>query len=250
MKKVNCQWINAIVIVVIALSGLSCAHEKAANRNTPAAPAEHEQMLQEVRKGIEESKKVVVARVNGADITMYDLTKRANQIAPQYVKQGEKLTPETLQKLKSEALDVLIFRELAIQEAVRQGMKVDPALIERDIATLQSKTGSPDEFKKTLNMTGETEETLRKELERDRLFLMIADKEVFKKVAVDESAIKDAYETKKEQFFMPEEFYIEDIVISIGSDEPEAMKRAEELLSLIRCTATTPLRFPVIRPSP
>ena len=234
MKKLHPEWIRTIVLVIIALSAFSCAHEKEERRDTAVTPAEHGQMLQEFQKDVEESKKVAVARVNGVDITMFNLTNRMNQISPQYVKQGEKITPETLQKLKSEALDMLIFRELAIQEAVRQGMKVDPSMVEHDIAALQSRKGSADEFKKMLTMTGQTEETLRQQIERDRLFLMIADKEIFKKVAVDEAAIKEAYAAQGDHFLVPEELYIEDVVVPKGNDDSEAMEKAQKLLSLIR----------------
>ena len=232
MMKLNIRLIGALAIIAVAI--FSCASEKTVHKDTTVAPVEHKQILQEFQAGIEESKKVVVARVNGTDITMFNLKKRMNQMAPQYVKQGQQMTPETLQKLESEALDVLIFRELAIQEAVRQGMKVDPAMIEQDIAAIQSRTGPADEFKRMLAMTGQTEETLREQIERDRLFLMIADREMFKKVAVDEGAVKEAYAAKQDQFLVPEELYIEDVVVSKGSDESEAMEKAQELLSLIR----------------
>ena len=183
--RFDMQWISGLALAVIAMVGLSCAHGNTGKKDATLSQADHESMVSQYRKGIEESRKIVVAKVNGADITMYDLINKMNQIAPGYIPPGHERTPEMDQMVKKEALDVLIFRELAIQEAVRQGMKVPPEQIDETLKKIRAKAGSEDAFNKSLNMTGETEESLRKTIERDQLFDMIVKQEIFRKATED-----------------------------------------------------------------
>lgn len=181
MNKEMWRGIVAVVIMVTALAGFSCSRNAAEKKAKAKEPPEHKQMLNEYMKGVEESKSVVVARVNGIDITKRDLIGRMNQIAQRYVGGGQELTPDMDQKIKKDALDVLVFRELAVQEAVRQGMKVRPEIIDQAIANLIAKMGSEEEFRKNLKMTGNTEASLRRQIEKDHLFNMVADREIFQK---------------------------------------------------------------------
>jgi len=183
--RFDMQWISGLALAVIAMVGLSCAHGNTEKKDAAPSQAEHESMVSQYRKGVEESKKIVIARVNGADITMNDLINKMNQIAPSRIPRGHERTPELDQMVKKEALDVLIFRELAIQEAVRQGMKVPPEQIDETLKKIRAKAGSEEAFNKSLSMTGETEESLRKVIERDQLFDMIVKQEIFRKATED-----------------------------------------------------------------
>jgi len=76
----------------------------------------------------------VIAKVNGADLTMFDLVREMNAIAPKYIRKGESASPEITSKVKKKALNNLIFKELAVQEAIKEGMKVKPEAVE-DVIT-------------------------------------------------------------------------------------------------------------------
>jgi len=183
--KLNMRLIGGLAM--IAVVGLSCAHgiEEKKDSNATPSPAGHENMVSQYRKGIEESRTIVVAKVNGSDITMYDLINKMNQIAPTQIPRGHQRTPEMDQVVEKEALDILIFRELAVQEAVRQGMKVPPERIDETLNEIRSKMGSEDAFNKALSTSGQTEESFRKVVERDQLFDMIVKQEVFRKATED-----------------------------------------------------------------
>jgi len=182
MTRTWAQRVIGLVMVGFALAGAPCAHGASAGNDNAVKPAEHEEMLEKYRKGVEESKKVVVARVNGAEITMYDLLNRMNRIAPFYVKAGQPRDPGTDVRVRQEALDVLIFRELAVQEAVNQGMKVELEAVDRSVKTLKDRLGSEDAYRAYLSREGLTEESLRKAIGRDQLYERIAEKEIFRKV--------------------------------------------------------------------
>ena len=230
MKKTTI-WLPLGLAVMVALATLSCSGGK---KEAEKKPPEHEKMVQQYEKGVEESKKVVIARVNGTEITMKDLIEQMNRMAPKYLSKREERSPETDQRVKKEALDFLVFRELATQEAARRGMKVKPEAVDQAIAAIKSKAGSEEAFRKNLAMTGYTEATMRQAVERGLLFDMIAGQEIFQKIKVDEKRIKAVYDRDRMKFNQPETFAVDEVVVMTGSDEAAVMKRAKELLSYLR----------------
>jgi len=166
-------------------AGLSCAHRNAEKKDTAVMPAEHEKQTQE-QQGLQ-AKKIVVARVNGVAITLNDLINKMNQLAIAYIPESHQRTPEMDQAVKQEALDVLIFRELAVQEAVRQGLKIPSGVLDSVIRNLKKDMGSEEAYDDYLKKTGNTEESLKKELERNQLFDMIASKEIYLQAENDEA---------------------------------------------------------------
>ena len=72
------------MLIIIALAGFSCAHGNPGKKEMAVSPVDQEEKKKQYLKRVEESKKSVVARVNGADITLYSLIDKMNQIAPKY----------------------------------------------------------------------------------------------------------------------------------------------------------------------
>jgi parvulin-like peptidyl-prolyl isomerase len=192
-------------------------------------------MMGEYKKGIEKAKKIVVARVNGVDITMKELTDIMKAIAPRYINDATKKSPEIDAKIRKEALDTLVFRELAFQEAIRQGMKVKSGNVETAMKNIKTNLGSESAYKEYLVNSGHTEESLRKQLERDQLIDMINTKEVLQKTKVDEKLVRNTYNKDKASFVVPETFFVEDVIIQIiKGDEAAAMKMAQETFSILK----------------
>jgi hypothetical protein len=228
MKRNFIRWIMGLLMATIVLAGFSCSNDKAGKS------VGDEKAIKEHRRNIEKSKEITVAKVNGSEITMAQLIGRVSLLAPKYVKGAREITPELDQKMKREALDILIFRELAVQEAIRQGMKVQPNRIDAEIKEFRTRIGSEQEFKKKLDMGGETEASLRKLTERNILFHMISDQEIFRKVRLDEKQVKNAYTQGKAKFVRPGTLEVEDVFIAKGKDDAAAMKKAQDLLSHLR----------------
>src|SRR3990172_6878757 len=102
-----------------------------------AQKAEEAKKAEEEKKAAEEAKKVIVARVNGAEINMFLLARAMNRVAAKYVKEDETQTPEMTKKIQREALDRLIFEELAVQEAIKQGLNPAPEDIEKVVGQVK-----------------------------------------------------------------------------------------------------------------
>ena len=183
MKIFIIRWISRLILLTIIFAGFSCAHRNAEKQDMAIMPAEHERQSED--QGLQDAKKIVVARVNGAAITLKDLVNRMNQFASVYIPEDHQRTPEIDQAVKQEALDILIFRELAIQEAVRQGIKIPPDALDQFIGNLKKEMGSEEAYHDYLKKTDSTEESLKKEFERNQLFDMIASKEIYLQAGKD-----------------------------------------------------------------
>lgn len=205
MEKKTLNMTMAVVAIVLAISltGISCKKENAATKQMTNLPPEHSKMIEAYKKSVQESKAAVVAKVNGADITARDLVAEMNEIAPQYVKPGQKRGPQTDQKVRKEALDRLIYRELAVQEAVRQGMKVPPEKIEDTLKKIKAGMKSEDAFRENLAKSGLTEEDLKKQIERNIFVEMITEREIFNRVQIDPQLVKKTYARDKSSYRGP-----------------------------------------------
>ncbi len=179
----------AMTIILLAAPGmfLSC-------KKTEPGQAKHEEML---KKNFAESKKTVAAKVNGAEVSMFVLLREMNAIAPQYLTQGKQRTPELDERIRKDALNNVIVQELAVQEARKRGMQAKPEVIDDEIGKLKAGLGSSAAFEEYLTRNGLTEDELRKTIERDVLFEMIAAQEIDAKITITEAALRKRYERER-----------------------------------------------------
>jgi len=233
MKRTLMKITVGMLLLITALSGISCSREKASEK--AAAPPEHTKMIEEYIKSVEASKKVIVARVNGTDLTLKELLDIMNRIAPEHTKGAGQSSPDADAKLKKEALDTLVFRELAFQEAIKQGMKVNPENIDAAMKKLKTDLASENAYKEFLAKSGHTETSLKKQVERDQLIEAITSKEILLKAKVDEKLVRDTFEKEKKSFVVPESFFVEDIFIQTNKeDDASALNKSKEVLAFLK----------------
>jgi len=179
------------------------------------------------------SKKIIVARVNGVGINMRSLINLMNTMS---ARQGKaERTTEEKNTLRKKGLDRLIFEELAYQEATADGIKADPAEVEKDLQDLKIKLGGPEGFKEQLERDDATEEEVRAEIARTKVLQRIFEKEIYNKVTVSDDDIKRAYEKgKKEKFTIPEKVVVDDIVFFLDTEKEESMQKAQKVLMMIK----------------
>ncbi len=182
-----------MVVLITPVMLVGCRQSESERAKT--APEEHQQAM--VKKSLAESKKVTVATVNGEAITMFTLLREMNAVAPQYAAAGKAKTPALDEKIRKDALDTVIMQALAVQEAKKQGMKVSPDIIDGGIQKIKTETGTGEAYRKYLEDNGLTEAELRKTIEQDALFEMIAAKEIDEKIRVPESALRARYQKEK-----------------------------------------------------
>ncbi len=187
--------ITAVIMVVLTTPVMLVGCRQSESERAKSSPEEHQQAM--VKKSFDESKKVTVATVNGEAITMFTLLREMNTVAPGYAAAGQARTPALDAKIRKDALNTVILQALAVQEAKKRGMQASPELIDSGIQKIKTGLGSGDAFRKYLEDNGLTEAELRKAIEQDALFEMIAGKEIDEKIQVTEAALRARYQKEK-----------------------------------------------------
>jgi PPIC-type PPIASE domain/SurA-like N-terminal domain len=203
------------------------------NKDEEAAKAEDARKAKEAEQSDEEAKKVVIAKVNGVDISMYQLIRAMNRTAPKYINKGEEPTPETTAKIRKEALDRLVFEELAVQQAIKEGINPKPEAVENVVKQVKKNLGTEEAYKDYLKKNDLTEEALKKIIERSQSYQMITAKEIYRKVKVDDKLLRAEYEKEKRRYMMPDNFVVDDVFFLKGKDEA-TKKKAGLVLETIK----------------
>jgi hypothetical protein len=197
MKRI---WAGTCVLMLaFGLTGVAFPEGQTKER-APKKEASSSAQRQKVAgsvKGSDTQKRLVVAKVNETEITMNELVSEMDMVEPQLMKGATQRTPETEKKLKETALDNLIFRELAAEEAFRQRINIKPEAIAEAKGQLKASLGSEENYRKYLEKMGYTEESLNRQIEKDKLFAVIAEKEIFQKAKANDKA---DIEKRKEQW--------------------------------------------------
>jgi parvulin-like peptidyl-prolyl isomerase len=181
----------------------------------------------------EEPKGTIVARVNGVGITLRSLIYTMEQFGKQQGANAEK--PPENGAVRKKALDRLILEELAVQKAWAEGLKADPADVDRQIQELKTKLGD-EAFRQTLDKEQVTEKELRTAIERRIALQLINQKEIVDvagNVPLSEEAINREYEKTKERLTVHEKMEVIDVVLFLEPEDPQSAKKAEEVLKAI-----------------
>lgn len=227
----------AAAVVLVLMVGLASCKEKEKKTSKTQVPAGHEKMITEMKKNIAESKKVTVVRVNGDVVTLHDLVREMNTIGPRFLRPGQRPTPGIESTVRKIALDNLIFRELAVQEARKQGMKAAPKEIDAAVKQFKTRFRTEAAYKVYLDEQGLTEKDFRGLVEKDLLFKMIISKEIFdkaKNTKFTDKELKKAYQKEKGSFMLPESFAATDILFNSGVKKAGKKEEAEKILGELR----------------
>src|SRR5512140_3219291 len=138
MKRILVLTGACILVFAIGFRGTAFSDEPKKDK----APGNTEKKIDLSPQEVEKQKKMAVARVNKTDITVNELLGEMNMIAPRIIKEAGQKTPEVDKKVKETALNILIFRELAAQEALRQGIKIKPEAVAEIRNQLRKSLGS------------------------------------------------------------------------------------------------------------
>ncbi len=149
-------------------------------------------------------------------------------------KQKEKAKRGTDESVRQEALDRLINQELAIQEAMRLGIRPPVGAVRAVLARLRSNMESITKYDEYMNRYDITETDLRKRIARDNIFKQISIREVLSKITVDPAEVRAIYERDRAEYTFPEKVIVTDLhFLPIGSEE-KLRAHAEEVLEKLK----------------
>jgi parvulin-like peptidyl-prolyl isomerase len=208
----------------------------ATGRQVAAAPQPDAQEMEMNRKKAAEARKQIVARVNGAEINMYDLLGMMNRVANAFYQDVKEPDEAITREIKQRALDRLIFEELAVKEAVKQGIKPKADKTQEVIDNLKNSYGSEEGYRGYLADLGLTEEQLRTRIDRGQLLEGITGREVYQKVGKDPAAVDKLYKEYKEtgKLKKGDNYLIKEVLVLAGKDEQTTRATAEKLLEQLK----------------
>jgi len=211
-------------------AGKSLQTGETVSQGLPEKESQQDQQKDVQQESMQASKKVVVAKVNGAEISMNALVKMMNRIG---AKSEAAPTPEDIEAVKKEALDRLILQELAYQKALSQGLRAPQEAIDASLANLKENVGGEDGYKQLLEKEQVTEQELRTQVERGLTLERIFAQEVYQKASIPEDELKKVYEKEKGNYIKPEKVSVVDVFFAGKDGDDSLAKRADTVRAKI-----------------
>ena len=236
------KWImGAVGILVLLLlasfevSVCAAAGEKDAKKDKVPAAASAESKKEKATMANKGDGKGKVATVNGTVITRADYDSEMNRFERQMAMSGKASSPEEASEMKKRVLDGLVDRELLKQESKKQGISVDDAEVNQQIAGLRQKFSTEKEFTDTLSKMNLTEADLKTQLRQDLTIRKLIDQQVAAKVTITPEEAKAFYSSHPELFKAPESVHASHILIKVEpSASAEDKAKARERITAIQ----------------
>lgn len=176
----------------------------------------------------------VAARVNGVEISIF----RLERYFEDYLKEqgrnvGAIRNPNAYKRLKREALDRLIDRELLTQEAVRRGLTVSAEAVAAAKAQVEAGYKTPEAFQRRLREVGFGEADFADYLRRD-LLARRALGELAGNAEPEAEEVRRLYRENRERFALPERVRARHILIGVpaGATAQEKEAARQRLLAI------------------
>jgi len=168
----------------------------------------------------------VVARVNLAAITAADLSAEVETIYPSNSGHGG-LEPEKMKEIRSKALEELIVRELAYQQAVKLKAVTPMTESQAEYQRLRQKLG-PAAFDRDLQASGLTRQQYLKQLQRQMTLERLMREKTVLPSRVGPTALRAYYDQNLKKFQRPEQIHVRLITAAVDPQaKPEEVAKAK-----------------------
>lgn len=174
----------------------------------------------------------VVARVNGVAITEAELQDEMEALYPSNTAHGG-LRPERMKEIRSKALDELIVRELAYQQAAKSGEVAPAREVRAEFDRLRQRYGAV-RFDRSLQESGLTRQQYLKRLERRLTLERMMRSKVVEPSRLGPAALRAYYDQNRKKFERPERVRTRLILIGLEPQaKPEEERKAREKIERI-----------------
>jgi peptidyl-prolyl cis-trans isomerase C len=173
----------------------------------------------------------MIAKVNGKSIPVKELDLELNKIMASYQNSVPKdQLPLLRSKLRDQAVENLINRELLYQEACRQDIQPSPAEIKAELDKIISRFPSPEDFEKQVSKLGLSRDAILEDIERQLKLHMVMKNAVSEKdVSVTEQEIETYYKENQKSFHVQEHIKASHILFKFDSQDSEETKNQKRL---------------------
>jgi len=165
-----------------------------------------------------------IANVNGSVITQADLFREIERVKQQAARSGQFLDESMMLKLKNDVLEGLIDQELLYQESIKNGVKVDNGLIEKEWGRIADQFPSEIELNKALTSQNLSEAIIRRQIERGLAINQLINDKIVDKINVSPKEIRDYYDNNPKAFMEPEEIRASHILIKVEPNADQAQR--------------------------
>jgi peptidyl-prolyl cis-trans isomerase SurA len=183
-----------------------------------------------------------VARVNGTVLTDRDLQREMFAIFP-YARQHNGNVPQEMEpQIRQGAMQMIIFEELAYQEAQRRKLTVSAERLNRAEADFRKQFSSPAEYKSFVQAEFHgSQQAVDEKIRRSLLIEALLKSDVDDKSKVTVAEARAYYDKNPASFQYPEAFAIQTISIlppdkATPAQLKEARKKAEDALKQAKAT--------------
>lgn len=174
----------------------------------------------------------VVAVVNGAVIRRSEVDRLTDAFMKQF---GSGISAERLASIRAaigkQALDSLVNQRLLVQEADRQGIVVDPAGIDAQMARVRQMFPDPARLKEQLGAMGVTEEDLRRDIAQNLKIRELHSRQLPEASEPTAKEIEEFYNANPKAFDKSEQVRASHILLTASPNET-AEKKAEKRAAL------------------
>lgn len=188
----------------------------------------------------------VAAKVNGVEISVFRLERHFEDFLKERGRNvGTLRSPVAYKRLKREALDELIDRELLWQAASRAGRTADPEALAVALKRSESAFKGREAYLRRLQAAGFDEASyadyMRRTLAGSAMHETLVDEALLQEVPSDEE-LRAIYRGNQARFVRPEQWQARHILLSVPPEATPAVReaarqRAEELLAKLRAGA-------------
>ncbi len=182
-----------------------------------------------------------VVRINGTELTDRDLLREMMTIFP-YARQHNGFPKAEEEKIRMGALRMIEFEELVYQQALRRGMTVPPAKLQKAEADFRAQFPNDEVYNQYLKaeMQG-SKAMLRKQIRRSMLIEAMLKLEITSKSKVTVAEARAFYEKNPQFFGYPESYSIQTISImppekATEDAKKDAKKRAQDAWQKAKAT--------------
>jgi peptidyl-prolyl cis-trans isomerase SurA len=176
----------------------------------------------------------IVLRINDKIATMYDFEQRRQELVRDVSRRT--MDEDERQRLLEQAPEIVykdLFQDLLLESRAHQlAIEISDAQIDAAIAQMKQNFGlkTDADFLAALAQSGLTQEQLRDQLRTQLQVREVMEKEVRSRIKVDEEDLRRYYRKNLEQFRLPEQFHLREVVVldEGGLATPEERQKAAE----------------------
>ncbi len=176
----------------------------------------------------------IVATVNGDPITLAEFQER-------FARAGYKPEPGAEFEVKKDFLNRLIERMMMVREAQRRRIKVGQPEINKRIESLRAENG--EDVKDTLAGLGIDFEKWKADVWEDMIIERLIARDVNKRVIVSSAEARHYYQTNPQEFEMPEQARVRQIVVATEEEAQKVMailRTGTDFAAVARQKSTAP----------